>query len=171
VARASGRRLLAWNLAASAVLHALFLVELLLYPVALRTDDTWVGWRALAAEVGARVRPGEFVFSADDYKTTAELLFYSDLEVHGRNVLGERALQFDYAGLDPLRLVGRDAIFLDSAPGDPEGREPAGPPPEHLRRVCREVRPEPVLRIDLRGRPVRSFRVWRCLGYLGPPGR
>jgi hypothetical protein len=169
VARTSGRRLLRWNLLSSAALHALFLCELLLYPVVLRTDDTWVGWRALSTEVSHRVRPGEFVFSADDYKTTAELLFYSQLEVYGRNLLGEPALQFDYAGVDATRLAGRDALFLDSVPADPELLAPEHPPPAHLVRACREVRPELPISIRFRGRPVRAFEVWRCLGYRGPP--
>jgi 4-amino-4-deoxy-L-arabinose transferase-like glycosyltransferase len=171
VVRRTGHRLLQWNLVFSAALHVLFVVELLLYPVVLHTDDTWVGWRALAEDVTSRVRPGEFVFSADDYKTTAELLFYSELEVYGRNVLGERALQFDYAGLAPARLVGRDALFIDSSPQDPGGTEAAGPPPERLLQAFREVRPEKPVRVLLRGRPVRFFRVFRCLGYFGPPGR
>ncbi len=171
VARHSGQRLVRWNVLVSAGFHALFLVELLFYPVVLRTDDTWVGWTSLASQVQARVRPGEFVFSADDYKTTAELLFYSDLEVYGRNVLGERALQFDYGGPDPRGLVGRDALFVDSAPNDPEGREGPGAPPPRLRQAFQTVQAEPWLRITLHGRPVRAFRVWRCLGYLGPPER
>lgn len=171
VARRTGARLLRWNLGCSAVLHVLFVVELVFYPVVLRTDDTWVGWRALAASVKARVAPGEFVFSADDYKTTAELLFYSDLEVYGRNVLGEPALQFDYAGFEARQLVGRNALFVDSVPNDPKGVLPPGSPPERLVRAFREVRAEPPIRLSLRGRPVRSFRVWRCLGYVGPPGR
>jgi hypothetical protein len=171
VARRSGPRLLRWNLVCSAVLHALFVVELLFYPVPLTSDDTWVGWRALASEVQARVSPGDFVFSADDYKTTAELLFYTDLEVHGRNVLGERALQFDYSGFDWRALRGRDALFIDSAPKDPKGLGAPEPPPERLVRAFREVRNEPPIRLALRGRPVRFFRVWRCFGYLGPPER
>ena len=170
-ARHSGTRLLRWNLAFSVAFHALFLVELLFYPVVLHTDDTWVGWRALASQLQARVQPGEFVFSADDYKTTAELLFYSDLEVYGRNLLGERALQYDYAGLDVRRLVGRNALFVDSAPQDPAGGEPMGLPPPPLTRACREVQAEPWVRLTLGSRPVRAFRVWRCVGYLGPPGR
>jgi 4-amino-4-deoxy-L-arabinose transferase-like glycosyltransferase len=171
VARGTGRRLLLWNLVCSGVLHALFVVELLAYPVVLRTDDTWLGWRALAGEVKARVQPGDFVFSADDYKTTAELLFYSDLEVYGRNVLGEPALQFDYAGVDLRRLLGRDALYVESAPLDPAGAGLEGAPPERLLRAFRLVRPEAPVRLLLRGRPVRSFRVFRCEGYLGPPAR
>jgi len=136
VARRSGPRLLRWNALCSGALHALLLVQLLLYPVVLPTDDTWVGWTSLASQVQARVRPGEFVFSADDYKTTAELLFYSDLEVYGRNLLGERALQYDYGGLDVRGLRGRDGLFIDSAPNDPGGREDLGAPPPRLRQAC-----------------------------------
>ncbi len=171
VARHSGVRLLRWNVLFSAGFHVLFLVELLFYPVVLRTDDTWVGWTSLAQQLQARVRPGEFVFSADDYKTTAELLFYSDLEVYGRNVLGERALQYDYGGPELGQLLGRDALFVDSAPADPEGREAPGAPPPRLGQAFQAVQAEPWLRISLHGRPVRAFRVWRCHGYLGPPGR
>jgi len=171
VARSSGARLLRWNLWSSLVVHVLFVVELLVYPVALRSDDTWVGWRALAAELRTRVRPGEFVFSADDYKTTAELLFYSDLEVHGRNLLGERALQYDYDGVDPRRLVGRDALFVDSAPDDPELRAAGSAPPERLGRACRRVEAERPILIRRGDRVVRAFRVWRCVDYRGPPGR
>jgi len=169
-ARASGPRLLRWNLASSAVLHVLFVVELLFYPVVLRSDDTWVGWRALAGELTARVRPGQFIFSADDYKTTAELLFYSDLEVYGRNLLGERALQFDYGRVDPSTLRGREGLFVDSDPADPE-LSGETPPPERLVRACRAIRAERPIRIRLDGRTVRGFRVWRCLSYVGPPGR
>jgi Dolichyl-phosphate-mannose-protein mannosyltransferase len=171
VAMHTGPRLLRWNLFCSAGLHVLLVVELLLYPVVLRTDDTWVGWRALASAVEARVRPGEFVFSADDYKTTAELLFYSDVEVYGRNVLGERALQYDYAGFEAQRLLGRDALFVDSAPEDPAGEEPPGAPPQRLVRAFRTVEAEPPVRVLYRGRPARFFRIFRCTGYLGPPGR
>ena len=171
VARHSGPRLLRWNAAFSAGLHLLLLVELLLYPVVLRTDDTWVGWKALASSVEARLSPGEFVFSADDYKTTAELLFYSGAEAYGRNVLGERALQYDYAGFEPERLLGRDALFIDSAPLDPSGEQLPLAPPERLLRAFRRVETEAPVRLLLRGRPVRSFRVFRCFGYLGPPRR
>jgi 4-amino-4-deoxy-L-arabinose transferase-like glycosyltransferase len=171
VARHSGQRLLRWNALLSLVVHVAFLVELLWYPVVLHTDDTWVGWSSLASQVQARIRPGEFVFSADDYKTTAELLFYSDLDVYGRNVLGERALQFDYSGPDVRGLLGRDALFIDSAPGDPQGQGGPGAPPQRLRLAFRQVQAEPWLRVLRDGRSVRAFRVWRCLGYLGPPGR
>ncbi len=166
-ARDLPRRFLRWNLAWSLALHALFLVELLAYPVRLETDDTWVGWRALGTAVEARARPGEFVFSADDYKTSAELLFHTPLEVYGRNVLGERALQFDHVGTDLAALRGRDALYVDSAPRDFSGA-PAGRPPAAVSARFRSVSEEVPIVIRRGDRVLRTFHVFRCRGYLGP---
>jgi hypothetical protein len=110
-ARRSGPSLLRWNALASAVVHALVLVELFAYPVRLG-DDTWVGWRSLREQTRARLAPGEFAFSADDYKTTAELLLDGRVEAYGRNLLGQPALQFDLVGLDAGR--SRDAPACSS---------------------------------------------------------
>ena len=165
-ARRAGPWLLRWNVAASAVLHAVVLVELFAYPVRLG-DDTWVGWRALTAQTRERLGPGEFAFSADDYKTTAELLLDGTVEAYGRNLLGEPALQFDWVGLQPASLAGRTGLFLDS---DPERFDdaPSGPPPARLVAHCREVREEPPLLVRQRERIVRRMRAWRCLGYRPP---
>ena len=108
-ARRVGPWLLPWNAAASAVLHVVALVELFGYPVRLG-DDTWVGWRELTAQTRSRLAPGEFAFSADDYKTTAELLLDGTVEAYGRNLLGEPALQFDWVGLDVRRAGGAERV-------------------------------------------------------------
>ncbi len=155
------------NVALCLALHVLAGVELVAYPVAIQSDDTWKGWRALGAEVNRLVaeRPGAFVFSADGYKTAAELRFYSTAEVYGPNVLGQRGLQFDY--LDPdlsKKLRGRDAWFLDSAPTDlsPDLR---GEAPADLRERFMNVKELPPLIISERGRPVRKFYLYWCESY------
>jgi 4-amino-4-deoxy-L-arabinose transferase-like glycosyltransferase len=165
-ARRSGPWLLRWNAAASALLHAAVVVELFAYPVRLG-DDTWVGWRALREETRARLRPSEFAFSADDYKTTAELLLDGRIEAYGRNLLGEPALQFDFVGLDPRTLAGRTGLFLDSDPRhfDPS---PSGPPPARLAARCGQVLEEPPLLVRRGERIVRRFRAWRCVDYRPP---
>lgn len=165
-ARRSGPWLLRWNVAASAVLHAAVLVELFAYPVRLG-DDTWVGWGALRQETRARLRPGEFAFSADDYKTTAELLLDGRIEAYGRNLLGEPALQFDFVGLDPRTLAGRTGLFLDS---DPRRFDDAasGPPPARLTARCGQVLEEAPLVVRRGERIVRRFRAWRCVDYRPP---
>jgi len=166
-ARRTGPWLLRWNVAASAVVHAVVLVELFAYPVRLG-DDTWVGWSALRAETAARLRPGEFVFSADDYKTTSELLVAGTLEAHGRELLGQPALQFDFVGFDPRSLAGRTGLFLDSDPARFDDG-PSGPPPAALLARCGRISEEPPILVRRAGRIVRRFRAWRCVDYRPPP--
>jgi len=78
-------------------------------------------------------------------------------------------------GLQHRRLARDVEIALLNSAGIGNGLLlPAGPlrdPPERLRQAFRVVQAEPPVRVRFRGTPVRSFRLWRCLGYLGPPGR
>ena len=164
--RCSGRWLLRWNVAASAVLHALVLVQLFAYPVRLG-DDTWVGWRSLREQTRARLAPGEFVFSADDYKTTAELVLDGRVEAYGRNLLGQPALQFDFVELDLQALAARTGLFLDSDPRRFDDT-PSGSPPAALVARCERVEEEPPLLVRRGDRIVRRFRAWRCVGYRPP---
>ncbi|HZX41499.1 MAG TPA: glycosyltransferase family 39 protein [Myxococcaceae bacterium] len=165
-ARRSGPPLLRWNAAASAVVHALVLVELFAYPVRLG-DDTWVGWSALREQTRARLAPSEFAFSADDYKTTAELLLDGTIEAHGRNLLGQPALQFDFVGFDARTLAGRTGLFLDSDPRRFDDG-PSGPAPAALVERCGRVLEEPPLLVRRGERIVRRFRAWRCVEYRPP---
>jgi len=165
-ARCSGPWLLRWNLVASAVVHALVLIELFSYPVRLG-DDTWVGWSSLREQTRARLAPGEFVFSSDDYKTTAELLLDGKVEAYGRNLLGQPALQFDFVGLDVHALTGRTGLFLDSDPRRFDDA-PSGPPPAPLVARCDRVEEAPPLLVRRGDRIVRRFRAWRCIGYRPP---
>jgi len=165
-ARRSGPWLLRWNTVASAVVHAAVLVELFGYPVRLG-DDTWMGWSSLRAQTRARLVPGEFAFSADDYKTTAELLLDGTVEAYGRNLLGQPALQFDLVGLDVRALAGRNGLFLDS---DPQRFDdaPSGIPPASLAARCGRIDEEPPMLIRRGDRIVRRFRAWRCVDYRPP---
>jgi 4-amino-4-deoxy-L-arabinose transferase-like glycosyltransferase len=171
VGRVLSRRWAVPSLWISSVLHALALVELLFYPVPIRSDDTWVGWRALSAQVSrlADENPGAFLFSADQYKTTAELLFYQQRKVYGPNVIGEPGLEFAYvdseAELESLR--GRDALFVDSAPRDSTRALSGGPRPAVLRHFERCGELPPIL-IERRRRIERKFFVYRCASYRGP---
>jgi len=164
--RRSGPSLLRWNVAASAAVHVLVLVELFAYPVRLG-DDTWVGWGSLREQTRARLAPSEFAFSADDYKTTAELLLDGTIEAYGRNLLGQPALQFDFVGLDVRTLAGRTGLFLDSDPRRFDDT-PSGPPPPALVERCGRVLEEPPLLVRRGPRIVRRFRAWRCVEYRPP---
>jgi len=165
-ARTAGPWLLRWNVAASAVLHTVVLIELFAYPVRLG-DDTWVGWRSLREQTRARLAPGEFAFSADDYKSTAELVLDGTVEAYGRNLLGQPALQFDFVGLDVHALAGRTGLFLDSDPRRFDDA-PSGPAPPALVPRCSRIEEEPPLLVRRGDRIVRRFGVWRCVGYRPP---
>jgi len=163
-----GKRATRWHVVTAALLHALLVVQLLWYPVPVTSDDTWYGWEELAGRVEERMaeHPGAFAFSADNYKTTAELRFYSDIEVYGMNVIGWNALQFEYIGEDPEDLVGRDALFLRSE----SDLEPTARTDRYLTQIglyfesAEELEP---IEIRRRGEVVRLFRVFLCHGYRG----
>ena len=164
------RRLTAWNLALALVLHIAIAVEVALYPVPLKTDDTWFGWRSLAQKVRplSESHPDHFLFADDGYKTSAELSFYLGTKTYSGNILGKRGLQFDYLGDDLSALRGRDALFFDSKPSDfSPGKAKGAPPRKLVRHFERVEQLDPIL-IENRGRIARKFLVYRCQGYRGP---
>ncbi|MFT5672245.1 MAG: hypothetical protein ACI9JT_000874, partial [Polaribacter sp.] len=55
-----------------------------------------------------------FVFSKDNYKTTACLNFFMKDKVYAQNIIGLPALHFDYLGDDLSDLKGKNALFIDS---------------------------------------------------------
>jgi len=156
------------NLIFCGLLHVLAAIQLLFYPVLIKSDDTWLGWRELSRRVEERAaaHPGAFVASSDGYKTTAVLRFYSDLEVYGPNLVGGPGLQFDYIDRDLSGLKGRDAIFIDSAPRDFTPARGGGVPGHIAARFRSAEEAEPILIAD-DGRILRKFRVYLCRGYLG----
>lgn len=157
------------HLVLAAVVLAAVVLEVTLYLVPVRSDDTWFGWKDLAAQVerrAASARAG-FVIADDDYKTTAELRFYSDLPTYAGNVLGRRALQFDYLGEDLGALKGQDALYLDSRPlDDTPGR--SGEVPAVLAACFETVDEQVPIILRHRGRIVRKFLVFLCRSYRGP---
>lgn len=168
-ATALGRRAMRWQVASGALLLAAAAVQLLWYPVPVRSNDTWFGWRQLAREVEtlAERHPRAFVFSADNYKTTAELRFYTDFRAYGMNVLGWNALQYEYLDEDVTELAGRDALFVTAEPK----LRPSSETDRYLARArehfgtIEELEP---IRIRRRGEVVRLFRVFLCRDYRPP---
>jgi len=102
----------------SLVVHLLLAIEIIFYIVPIRSDDTWYGWSEFSNKVETlrKKYPDVFIFSSDDYKTSAILNFYLNETVYSRNVVGERALQFDFVGTDLNTLKGKNAIYIDSNP-------------------------------------------------------
>jgi 4-amino-4-deoxy-L-arabinose transferase-like glycosyltransferase len=151
----------------SLVLHLILATEIIFYPIPVKSDDTWMGWDQLSQKVAALKvdYPNAFIFSADDYKTSAELNLYSDSEmIYGRNVIGEPALQFDYIGTDLNKLKGRDALFIDSNPGFNNEKKENKIPSSLDSYFDSVTELDPIL-ITKGNRTVRKFLVYSCKDY------
>lgn len=150
----------------SFIVHFGLLIELLFYPVPVKSDDTWVGWETLYQKV-SRIKNEQhaaFVFSADSYKTSAELNLYSNYFIYGQNVIGENALQFDYIGTKLITLNGMDAIYVDSDPGFKDNQPNAVLPAAVLPYFDLVTQLKPVI-INEKGKAVRKFFIYLCKGY------
>ena len=162
-------RWLKWQLVISVVLHLAMAVEIIFYVVPVKSDDTWFGWKELFKQTRAvqAKQKANFIFSADGYKTSAELNLYSDEFIYGQNVIGDPALHFDYIGTDLTKLNGKTAIFVDSDPRFTD-LEKAPIVPEKLKNYFKNViQLDPIL-IYNRGKVVRKFNVFLCEDYYFP---
>jgi hypothetical protein len=141
------------------------------YPVfPIRSDDTWFGWPEFAAKVESvqKKYPGSFIFSADDYKTSAVLNFYLNEMVYSKNIVGERALQFDFVGTDLHLLNGRDAIFIDSNPRFTELNNENGAIPSSYQHYFDQILPLNPILIEKKGKVIRKWSVFLCKNYHAP---
>lgn len=150
----------------SAVVHLLLAAEVLFYFVPVKSDDTWEGWKELSQKVNTIQQHYQqaFIFSADDYKTSAVLNFYLNKMVYSRNVIGENALQFDFIGTDLNDLAGRDAIYIDSRPGFSDLKKANEPPKAVLPYFDSVTELDPIL-VHKNDKVIRKFLVYRCRNY------
>lgn len=154
----------------SLILHLALAAEVIFYIVPVRSDDTWFGWKEFAQQVKTEraAYPDAFIFSSDDYKTSAVLNFFLDEMVYSKNVVGERALQFDFIGTDLNQLNGKDAIFIDSNPRfSNHDNEQDAVPAFYYKYFDRIVSLKPIL-IKKNGRVERKFSVFLCHNYHAP---
>lgn len=110
------KKLLKAQIIISIVFHVALSLQVLFYLVPIKSDDTWVGWKELALETKKLQEkyPNTFVFSNDNYKTSAALNFFMDKKVYAQNIIGLNALHFDYLGDDLTTLHNKNALFIDS---------------------------------------------------------
>ncbi|MBE7175308.1 MAG: glycosyltransferase family 39 protein [Mucilaginibacter polytrichastri] len=157
------------NLIFSGVIHVALAVEILFYPVQIKSDDTWFGWRKLATSVDAIADsyPNTFIFSDDNYKTTAELNFFLDEKVYAQNIVGKNALQYDFVGDDLNKLRGMNAVFVDSDPRFRNMNRRGTYPPE-LKTFFTSVKELNPIIIRNGNKAVRKFWVYYCTGYRPP---
>jgi len=157
-----------WQQLFALVVHVALAIELVFYPVPVNSDDVWLGWSEMAGSVKSLKKqyPNDFIFSADDYKTSAILNFYMDEMVYGQNILGRKALQFDYIGTNVNDLAGRNALFINSEIGDATDEKRFT---DTLRKYFSTVQALPPIVVKGYGKVIREFQVYRCLGYHPPP--
>ena len=110
------KKLLKTQIIISIIFHLLVSLQLLFYLVPIKSDDTWVGWKELAQETEKLQEKYQntFIFSDDNYKTSACLNFFLDDRVYAQNIIGLPALHFDYLNDDLTTLNSKNAIFIDS---------------------------------------------------------
>lgn len=160
------KKLLKIQIIFSIVFHFLFSLQIIFYLVPIKSDDTWVGWKELAAETEQLQKeyPNTFVFSNDNYKTSACLNFFMDDKVYAQNIIGLPALHFDYLGDDLSTLKGQNALFIDS---DKRFKNN-----EKLRKIdplltanFKNVKELAPIIIKINGKESRKFWVFYCTDY------
>ncbi|PSL47838.1 dolichyl-phosphate-mannose-protein mannosyltransferase [Chitinophaga niastensis] len=162
-------RYIRWQWFFAVIVHLGLAVEIIFYPVPIHSDDTMIGWEGLGTGVKAVAAqyPDDFIFSADDYKTSAMLNLYLGKLVYSKNILGENALQFDFIGTDIHSLKGRNAIFINSLT-DVNDEIDEQQDVETLRPYFSGIISLPSIVVKLHGRVVRKFLVFRCMDYQPP---
>ena len=155
----------------SLVLHLLLAVQVVFYPVNIKSDDTWFGWEEFSVEADRLMsdHPGAFLFSDDNYKTSAVLSFYLDRKIYAGNVIGRNGKQFYLLDPDLEHLRGSDAIFIDT---DKRIKSPgkSNKVPEKLSGYFDRVEElDPILIGKEDGKPLRKFLVYKCYDYKVEP--
>jgi Dolichyl-phosphate-mannose-protein mannosyltransferase len=110
---------LSYQVVPSLIISVLGLFFIFLYPVPIKSDDTWWGWKELNTELDKKLetKPGYFLLANDSYKTSAVLSFLRNEEVYAGNLINENGFQFSIVRKDaPQQLKGRNALFVDSYP-------------------------------------------------------
>ena len=162
------RKWLSYQIVPSLIINVLGLIFILLYPVPVKSDDTWWGWKQLNTELNKKLetKPGYFIFSHDSYKTSAVLNFLRDDEVYTGNLLGENALQFSVVHKDaPQQLKGQNALFVDSYPQFKKERN-TDSVLFKLKNHFNEVMPlDTIVLKTIFGTKARVFLIYDCKGY------
>jgi hypothetical protein len=167
VSRFWNKKWIRYQLIFSLFLHLLLAVEILFYVVPIRSDDTWFGWSEFSNNVETirKKYPDAFIFSSDDYKTSAILNFYLNETVYSRNIVGERALQFDFVGTNLNTLKGKNAIYIDSNPRFTNLENETKAVPESYYSYFDRIIPLDPILIEKNGQTERKFSVFLCINY------
>jgi hypothetical protein len=160
------KKLLKVQIIFSVVFHVLFSLQILFYLVPIKSDDTWVGWEELANETATlkETYTEAFVFSNDNYKTSACLNFFMKDKVYAQNIIGLPSLHFDYLGDDLNILKGKNALFIDSDKRFKDSNKLGEINPlltSHFKNV---IELAPII-IKVNGKESRKFWIFYCTDY------
>lgn len=102
------------NIIVAAALHLVLAIEVIFYPIPIKSDHTWFGWEELSFRLlqVQKTYPNTFIFSDDSYKTTAELNFFLLQNIYAQNILQQPALHFDYVGDNLHRFKELEPIII-----------------------------------------------------------
>lgn len=161
-----GERWLKRQVYVSVVFHVLVAIQVVAYVVPIKSDDTWVGWEELSMEIDSLQKQYKesFVFSEDGYKTAAVLNFYQNEFVYAQNIIGKKALHFDYLAKDLTELAGKNALFIDSDKRF-KNRDKRNSYPKELDSYFASVIELNPIIIRTHGRETRKFWVYYCTQY------
>jgi len=157
-----------WQIGIQSFLHLVLAGQIIFYWIPIRSDDTYWGWPELnkAFEKYTQSYPQHFLFSADNYKTSAVMQWLNPKSAWmGPNTLGKQGLQFGilYPNLDSLS--GKNALMIDSEPRF-KNLDAAATIPEELQPFFDQVRVlEPILIKDKSGAVLRKFQVYEGISY------
>jgi 4-amino-4-deoxy-L-arabinose transferase-like glycosyltransferase len=160
------KKLLKAQIIISIVFHLLASFQILFYIVPIKSDDTWVGWKELAlkTEKLQKKYPNTFVFSDDNYKTSACLNFFMKEKVYAQNIIDLPALHFDYLDDNLSSLETKNALFIDSDKRFKNNDKKGNQHPLLKKNFERVLELEPII-ITINNRKVRKFWVFYCTNY------
>ena len=160
------KKLLKVQIIFSVVFHILFSLQILFYLVPIKSDDTWVGWEELAKETATlkETYTEAFIFSNDNYKTSACLNFFMKDKVYAQNIIGLPSLHFDYLGDDLNILKGKNALFIDSDKRFKDSNKLAEINPLLTSYFKNVIELAPII-IKINGKESRKFWIFYCTDY------
>ncbi|MBT7816808.1 MAG: glycosyltransferase family 39 protein [Polaribacter sp.] len=160
------KKLLKTQIIFSIVFHILVSAQILFYLVPIKSDDTWVGWKELASEIETlpEKKINTFVFSNDNYKTSACLNFFMDEKVYAQNIIGLPALHFDYLGDNLASLNNKNAIFIDSDKRFKNDKLKGTQNPILNKYFDKVIELAPII-IKINNKESRKFWVFYCTNY------
>ncbi|MCG1036276.1 glycosyltransferase family 39 protein [Polaribacter sargassicola] len=160
------KKLLKAQVIISIVFHVLISLQILFYLVPIKSDDTWVGWQELSEEIKLlqQEKTDTFVFSDDNYKTSACLNFFMEDRIYAQNIIGLPALHFDYLGDDLSTLKNKNAIFIDSDKRFKNKDKKGENHPLLSTYFDKITELEPII-IKINGKESRKFFVFYCENY------